>query len=235
MSKTRKISYKVFLFKRVKKKIKFLKIETYPVHIRFTSGIKTLTIKSAFFTVLRKAKYQNEIVNFKKSITIKEIIRQEEKVIKYIVKNKKQILSPELVRHSYVFYSFNILDELDERFKRFLINFFYQERLPAFSFFIQNDCINYTSEFILNTLEMSLKPDVYGKLLKAAFKKGPPYIPVINFFHQEIKMTMPILPVYLWEMEKTKAALKEFIQKEYSQYKLYDLVSYISIMVGEML
>jgi hypothetical protein len=217
VAKTHKITYKVFLFERVKKKVKFFNTETYPLQIRLTAGIRTLYLKSYFFAVLQQNKYQQEVQFNAREISIDDVICSEEELIKYIL-DKKKPASLDVLRLEYGFLSYDILHELDESFKKFLVDFFYAEKLPAYALFIRNDGSNHTSEFILDNLEMSLQPAVYDKLLQSAVEKAPPYIPFIKFFRENMNNPLPVFPVYQWQQETVSQKFHYFIDRKFPEY-----------------
>lgn len=233
MTKTRKITFKIFLFERVKKKIKFFNTETYPLHIRLTSGVKTLNLKSYYFVAIRQNKYQQDALFNNKKITIDDIIIQEQKIIRYLLKKQKKAASLELIRQEYGFYSYDILHELDERFKNFLIDFFNIEKLPAYSLFIQNEGGNLTSEFILKNLEMSLQHTIFDKLLRLALEKAPPYIPLIHFFREKLNQKLPVFPVYEWQKKLVVKKYITFIETRYPQYQLNNPIDYINRLLED--
>jgi hypothetical protein len=234
MVKTQKITYKVFLFERVKKKIKFFDTETFPLQIRLTSGTRTLYIKSYFFGILQQCKYQQEFLFSAKKISIDDVIVSEEEIMEYILHKQKNAASLDIIREEYGFLSYDLLHQLDENFKKFLVDFFYSENLPAYSLFIQHDGSNHTSEFILQNLEMSLQPAVLNKLLHAAVEKAPPYIPFIKFFREKIKAPIPVFPVYQWQQEPVLKKFTAFIEKNFPEYKSHQPVDYINKMLSPM-
>lgn len=233
MIKTHKITYKVFLFERVKKKIKFFDTETYPLQIRLTSGTRTLYLKSYFFSVLQQSKYQHGFLFNEKTISLADVICSEEELIEYMLNKQKNPVQLDVIRQEYHFLSYDILHELDERFKKFMVEFFYSENLPAYALFIKNDGINHTSEFILNNLEMSLQPAVLNRLRHAAVEKAPPYIPFIKFFREKIKAPIPIFPVYKWQQEAVVKRFAVFIDKYFPEYKLHQPVDYINKLLRQ--
>ena len=234
MAKTAGITYKVFLFERVKKKVKFFDTETYPLQIRLTAGIRTLYLKSYFFSIMQQNKYQQEILFNARKISINDVIDTEEKLIKYILNKQRKAASLELVRQQYSFLSYDLLHELDENFKKFLVDFFFSQNLPAYSLFIKNDGSNHTSEFILDNLEMSLQPVVFNKLLQSAVKKAPPYIPFIKFFRENIKSTLPVFPVYQWKQETVLNNFLTFVSKKFPEYQLSQPADYINRLLQQL-
>jgi hypothetical protein len=234
VNKTHKITYKVFLFERVKKKVKFFDTETYPLQIRLTAGLRTLYLKSYFFTILQQNKYQQEAVFNATKISIEDIIYREEELIRYILNKQRKTTSLDAVRQEYGFLSYDLLHELDDNFKKFLVDFFYAENLPAYSVFIQNDGSNLTSEFILDNLGMSLQPAVFNKLLEAAIKKAPPYIPFIKFFRENVKARLPVFPVYQWQQENMLQAFTLFIDKKFPEYKIHHPADYINKLLNRI-
>src|SRR5205814_572811 len=126
---TNKITYKVFFFERLKKKVKFFETETYPLQIRLTAGARTLYLKSNFFNQLQQVKYQLELSYNKTTISIDDIICCEKDIMKYITDKKREHVSLDDIRQEYSFFSQDILNRLDERFKNFLVDFFYSENL----------------------------------------------------------------------------------------------------------
>ena len=122
MNKTHKITYKIFLFERVKKKVKFFDTETYPLQIRLTAGLRTMYLKSYFFTILQQNKYQQEALFNARKISIDDIIFREEELIRYILNKQTKITSLDAIRQEYSFLSYDLLHELDDNFKKFLVN-----------------------------------------------------------------------------------------------------------------
>jgi len=219
MVKTKKITYKVFLFERVKKKVKFFDTETYPLQIRITAGTRTVYLKSYFFSILQQYKYQQEMAASTQKISINDIIVCEQKLMDYLLSKEDIANSPDLVRQQYHFLSRDLLQELDDAFKTFLIDFFMGSNLPAYALFLENDGRNYTSEFILKNLEESLQPSMYKKLLQSAVVKAPPYIPLMRFFREKINTALPVLPVYLWQQEPVYLSFVRFAQMQYPEYE----------------
>ncbi len=234
MIKTQKITYKVFLFERVKKKVMVFNTETYPLQIRLTSGSRTVYLKSYFFGMMQQNKYLQEVLYNHKTISIENIIACEEDLIQYILNKDGNQHSLEPVRQEYAFLCRDILHELDEGFKNFMVDFFYAEKLPAYALFIKNDGANHTSEFILTNLEKSLQQEVYKKLLRAAVEKAPPYIPLISFFRQEIKNPLPVLSVYQWLQEKVSASFILFVKKNFPEYEADRPAEYINGVIQTM-
>ena len=231
MIKTHKITYKVFLFERVKKKIPFWDTETYPLQIRLTAGPKTVYLKSRFFSLLQLHKYRRELGYSDAKIAIDDIAALEDELVRYLLYKNIKDASLEAIKQEYNFLSNDILHELDERFKQFLVDFFYAEQLPAYSMLIQNDGANHSSEFILQDLAKSLQPAVFEKLLSTAVEKSPPYIPLVKFSHAAIDSPLPVFPVYQWQQEKIVDAFDDFISKEFPEYK----ASYPAIYINQLL
>ncbi len=231
MTKTNRITYKVFFFERVKKKLKFFETDTYPLQIRLTAGTRSLYMKSNFFTQVQQSKYQQEAIYNEIKISLADIINCEEELMNYILEKERSNVSLDLIRQEYSQFSKDILHELDERFKLFLVDFFYNENLPAYSLFIKNDGVNHTSEFILKNLEQSLQPTVFTRLLKTAVEKAPPYIPFIKFYRENIKNPVPLFPVYQWQQEPVKHNFLLFIEKNYPEYKNHHPENYINAFI----
>lgn len=231
MTKANKITYKVFFFERLKKKVRFFETETYPLQIRLTAGARTVYLKSNFFNQLQQVKYQLEVVYNKTTISINDIICCEEDIMKYIIGKKREQVSLDDIRQEYSFFSQDILNELDERFRNFLVDFFYAENLPAYSLLIKNAGDNQTSEFILTNLKNSLQPAVYDKLLLTAVEKAPPYIPFIKFFRQSVHNALPLFPVYQWQQEPVLNQFNQFIEMHFPEYKSSNPVAYINSLL----
>ena len=231
MAKTNKITYKVFLFERVKKKLRFFETETYPLQIRLTSGARSVYLKSNLFVQVLHNKYQQDAMHNATNISVNDVISCEEDLIGFILQSRKDDLSLETVRKEYALLSKDILDGLDEQFKKFLVIFFYEENLPAYSMFIKNDGGNHTSEFILENLEKSLQTKVFEKLLQTAVIKAPPYIPFVKFFREAANYQLPLFPVYRWQQEPVLHNFKAFIDNRFPEYKSGNPVSYINAFI----
>ena len=232
MIKTKKITYKVFFFERVKKKVRFFESETYPLQIRLTAGTRTLYLKSNFFIQLQQHKYQLEVLHNDIKISINDIIWREEELMNYLLNKKREDVSLDIIRQEYVFFSRDILNELDERFRQFLIDFFYDEDLLAYSLFIKNAGNNHTCEFILDNLQKSLQPLVFEKLLKTAVAKAPPYIPFIKFFRDISNNPLPVFPVYQWLQEPVLNKFELFIAHHFPEYQTANAVNYINAFIA---
>ena len=228
MIKTHKITYKVFLFERVKKKLPFFDTETYPLQIRLTAGARTIYLKSRFFALLRLNKYRQQMLYNENKISIDDVIGYEEELMKYILDQERESASLDAIRREYGFLSYDILHELDERFKQFLVDFFYAGKLPAYAMFIKNDGANHSSEFILYTLEKSLHPAVFENLLITAVEKAPPYIPFIKFFREITHNPLPLFPVYQWQQGQMVNEFTGFIEKKFPEYKAANPADYIN-------
>ncbi|MFT3934211.1 MAG: hypothetical protein QM726_11385 [Chitinophagaceae bacterium] len=221
------------MFERVKKKIRFFEADTYPLQIRLTAGNRTLYVKSNFFLQVQQFKYQQEAIYNKTKISVDDIIHREEDLMRHILGREREVVSLNQIREEYGFLSKDILNELDENFKKFLVDFFHAENLPAYSLLIKNDGRNYTSSFILNSLEQSLQAPVLEKLLQTAAEQAPPYIPFIKFLKQSSDNALPIFSVYEWQQEETPHRFRLFIETHFPQYVAHHPLEYIEALIAE--
>ena len=212
MTKSPRITYKVFLFERVKKKLRLFNTETYPVQIRLTCGVRTLYIKSHFFSLLQLKKYQAESLLHNQPLSVDAIMLEEEKIIQYLINGLPADCSLEEIRKLYRSLSRDLLHELDELFKDFMVAFFQEAELPSYSLFIQQEGRNHSSEFLLNHLEKSLHFPVYDQLLQSASLHAPPYIPFVHFFRKEISSPLPLFPLYLWQEKHMPLKFSAFLK-----------------------
>ncbi len=234
MLKTPAITYKVFLFERVKKKTLFINTETYPLQIRLTAGTKTIYIKSHFFSLLQLKKYQQDMLDKSAALVLNQIILLEEELLSCLLLTLPGPAPLDQIRNDYSLLSHDILHQMDEEFKRFLVDFFYAEHLPAYAMFIKNDGANHRSEFILNNLEQSLQSVVFERLLTMAAEKAPPYIPLIRFYSQQIQQPLPVLPVYLWKNENLATKFIYFTEKYFPEYKNIQPAEYIKQLIEKI-
>jgi len=218
MTKIKNITYKVFFFERVKKKIRFLDSETYPLQIRLSTGGRTIYLKSYFFKILSEEQYKAELDENDKKLLLDYIISAEKRLMDFLLSIDNIAHSPELVRQRYAVLCRDTLYELDRLFKVFLIDFFTSSKLPAYALFIENNKRNFTSEFILKTLEKSLHPGIYGQLKESAAKHAPPYIPLIQFFRNSVDSPLPLLPLYTWQQEDISRSFEQFVKTNYPAY-----------------
>src|SRR4051812_14312315 len=133
MIKTKKITYKIFFFERVKKKIRFFDTETYPLQIRLSTGGRTIYLKSYLFKILSEEQYKAEINENDKRLLLDYIISAEKRLIDFLLFIDNIAHSPELVRQRYAVLCRDTLYELDRLFKVFLIDFFTRCKLPAYA------------------------------------------------------------------------------------------------------
>ena len=160
------------------------------------------------------------------SVIMAAIIALEEELIQYLLHSTTNGPSLDAIRQQYIFLSHDILQDLDDRFKLFLIDFFYTEDLPAYSLFIRNDGANHHSEFILHNLERSLRPAVFEKLLAMAAGKAPPYIPLIRFWRKKNFFPLPLFPLFYWKRENSQNDFIQFLHAEFPEYVLPSTLSY---------
>lgn len=222
--------YKVFLFERVKKKIRFFDEDSYPVHIRLTAGKRSIYLKSNLFYQVCLPKYQQH-PQFNKIISIEEIICREQVLLHFVMQQLPGNASLENMRTLYHYYSQDILHIMDEHFKEFLMAFFQEENLPAYAMMFQQPG-NFTSSFIMQSLEQSLQPVVLNKLLQTAAEKAPPYIPLLRFLQTTYTASLPLFPVYQWQ-PAVAAQFQQFVMKYFPAYINQQPATCISRLMDE--
>lgn len=227
MLSTPKISSKVFLFHRVKKKTSFFGQETYPVQIRFTAGSKSIYLKSFFFELLKQEKYQAEGAS--QPVSVDQVIQLEETLLYHLLGMGNRGTSLQELRARYYDAAFDLLGALDESFKAFLVNFFMAERLPAYASFIRDASGIHSAGYLMAGLTGALHEKVLEKLHAAASATAPPYLPFLHFFTSNIQETIPVFPAYRWREPRIVAAFTSFLMREFPDY---DPIAAISAIDG---
>lgn len=234
MTKPPAITYKVFLFERVKNKTIFFNTATYPLQIRLTAGTRTTCIKSHFFSLLQHPKYRRSMQGKDASFILKEIILLEEDVMNYLLRNCQAAAAPGAIRDQYTCLSADLLQELDKGFKQFLVKFFYSRDLPAYAMLIESEGHNHQGHFILNTLEKSLRPELYNQLLTMAAAESPPFIPLLHFYQAHMHHSLPVMPVFFWKRDQLYAAFSRFCEEYFPEYKNPAPAQYIQQLVDRI-
>lgn len=225
MSSPAKISAKAFLHERVKNKIPFHGVDTYPVHIRLTVGTRSLSFKSWLFYHVKAEKYAGE------GITVSDVLEAETQLLHWLLNRAEPGTSVEQLKEQYLFYSADLLSIADEKFWQFMVAFFTTEGLPAYVDFLNGQEGMHHSSFILANLERSLHPEVFKRLQEKAVSNAPPYIPLADFSRRYGNHRLPVLPLWHWQDPPLQEAFQQLVANSYPRYLLSKPVQLINTLV----
>lgn len=225
MNSPGKISAKAFLQERVKHKIPFHGVDTYPVHIRITAGTRSLSFKSWLFYHLKGEKYSAE------KISVDDVLEAETQLLHWLLNRADPGTTVEQLKAQYLFYSADLLSIADDKFWQFMIAFFTTEGLPAYVDFLNGQEGMHPSSFILANLERSLHPDVFKRLQDKAVTNAPPYIPLAEFCRHAANRGLPVLPLWHWQNTQLQGAFQQLVAISYPRYLVSKPVQLINRLV----
>ena len=221
-------TFRVYQQQRVKHMTPFFGPEVYPLYVRVTHGTKSLNFKSHCFEQLLKAKYQNGVRLGHAAPSLAEVIQLETRLIGFLIGRHPDDFSLPVFKKEYDFYTHDLLDELDEDFKNYLVSFFFREGMPSIAYLLENQRAKLTADLVLDDLKRSLSKPVYDKMIEASLYAAPPYIPLLAFYRLRRPDSTGMLLTYQFYQENFESELKEFIRTAYPDYKLNHPYRYLS-------
>lgn len=222
-----KVTYRIYAQQRVKYKVPFFGTAIYPIYIRVTHGTKSLNFKSHLFEQLLKQKYQLRITRGEKAPDVVSVIKQEEQLIEYIIMQHPDDFCLYTFKKEYALFSRNILDDMDEDFKKYLIRFLYDEGIQALAYLIENMTGKLTGDVILEDLKKSLSSPLYEKLIANSITSAPPYIPLLAFCRMKYDWSFLVLPAYYFFEAGFKKEVSTFLHVHYPDYESSNLYLFI--------
>ena len=222
-----KVTYSIYAQQRVKHKVPFFGTAIYPIYIRVTHGTRSLNCKSQLFEQLLKQKYQLRITRGEKVPDAVSVIKQEEQLIKYIIMQHPDDFCLDTFKKEYALFSRNVLDDMDEDFKNYLIRFLYDEGIQALAYLIENMTGKLTGDVILDDLKKSLSSTLYEKMMANSITTAPPYIPLLAFCRMKYDWNVLVLPAYYFFEAVFKIEVSAFLCAHYPDYKSSNLYLFI--------
>ena len=221
------ISYRIYLHKKVKHKPVFFGRQVCPVYLIVTFGHRSLNFKSHIFSHLLKEKYQFSLPLKKQQPTVEDIMEIEKQLIEFILRKHRHHIDLEAFRWEYLFYSFDILDAMDEQYKRFLVDFFEAESVPSIAHLIASTTGTLTTDVILQDLQKSLSPVIRKKMLRSVLLASLPYIPLSKFNNSKNRNNFSIMPLFRISEKKSGNEAILFFRKNYPNLE-FDLENYLA-------
>lgn len=225
MNSPGRISAKAFLHERVKNKIPFHGVDTYPVHIRLTVGARSLSFKSWLFYHLKGEKFSGE------RFTVQDVLDAEAQLLQWLLNHAEPGTTVEQMKEQYLLFSTDLLSLADQKFWQFMVAFFTAEGLPAYVDFLNGQEGLHHSSFILANLERSLHPDVFQRLQEKAVSNAPPYIPLAAFCRRYDPQGLPVLPMWRWQDEELQDAFRQLVASNYPRYLISKPVQLINKLI----
>ena len=223
MSKTYKVTYKVYFNKRLKE-VFFHGKMTYPLYVQLTIDRKTIYFKSYYFELFSKARYvimmEGEIFGPK----IPDIIEKENALIDFIVDKNLEDFSLERFKQEYAFYSKDLCDETEAKFIEYLFVFLQDEGMPDLATTVQQGSRFRILYNVVRDMKKAFTPALYEKLINNSFDYAPPYLPLYGFMQQTKKWPMLSLSVMEWVDPATKDAFRDYVKKYYPKTDTEEVV-----------
>src|SRR5207244_2518570 len=115
----------------------------------------------------------------------KEIIAKEEDVLEFLTGQKNKNFSLDSLQKNYYYYSKDLLNLMDDRFKDYLATFFDDQGLPDFRLLIEAGKEKIIGAEVIDGFKSALKPQLFKLLLENAPYYGPPYLPLYDFIQKK--------------------------------------------------
>ena len=224
-----KVSYRIYQHTRVKHKIPFFGEDVYPVYITVTYGQRALNFKSRLFESMAQASDNHLPMP---APSVENIMKQEAQLVSFIVESLDTDFTADLFKTQYAFYTTNLLQELEEEVKEFLIAFFNREGMPSMAHLIHSTPNDLSADIILNDLEKSLSPSLLQNLLNDQLFKQIPYRPLKRFYESVSINDMPVLTAFNFSRKPFNEALSFFLLNEYPQFAGYDFKKWLDNFIG---
>lgn len=230
MEKQSVISYKIYSNERLNP-VSFHGKEIHPIYIQVIYERKPIYFKSYFFDLLSKEKYAMNWIDGKKIPQEKQIIQKEEALINFLIERQDRQFSFDTFLKDYYYFGKDLLDDMDEGFKDYLKTFFEDEGKPQLGLLVQTSSNKIMSSELVNEFRLSLKSDIYRKLLGNAPAYAPPYLFIHDFSKKILKLEPQTFSIYQWQIYQDD--LKVFLKKEYSQYSFKDVQEYVHKLISK--
>jgi len=83
----------------------------------------------------------------------------------------------------------------------------------------------------LDEFKISLAPDLYERLMAAAAKDAPPYIPMAGFVRHRQPKGPFCLPLHEWIEEERRVEAEHYIYKEFYPYDMAKILKTIRLLL----
>ena len=223
MSKTYKVTYKVYFNERLKE-VFFHGKMTYPLYVQLTFDRKTIYFKSYYFELFSKARYVIMMDGEMFGPKIPDIIEKENALINFIVDKNLEDFSLERFKQEYAFYSKDLCDETEAKFIEYLFVFLQDEGMPDLATTVQQGSRFRILYNVVRDMKKAFTPVLYEKLINNSFDYAPPYLPLYGFMQQTKKWPMLSLSVMEWVDPATKDGFREYVKKHYPKTNTEEVV-----------
>lgn len=212
------ISYLVYIRERLKNKVSFFGIDTYPLYSRVTHGISSLNFKSRLFDQLLKKKYQLSAGKAYIAPDILYVKKLEEELIKYVIRINRNNFSLKAFKEDYVYFSRDLLDSIDEAFKQYLIGFLNDRGITSIASIIKIQADNFTGDVLLQDLKKMLPVPMYKEMMAESIAAAPPYIPIVSFIKMKYKNRIPVFLVFHFFHVEFQSEINAFVNSYFPEY-----------------
>lgn len=226
MGKAYKVSYNVYYNDRLKETFFHGKM-THPLYIQVTFDRQPIYFKSYYFDLFSKPRYVIIMGGRMHGPELEDIIKMETELIEFIIDKNISRFSVDLFKKEYAYYSKDLCDEMEEKFLEYLFLFFQDEGMADLATTIQQGAKLRIVYNVVRDMKKALNPALYKKLIENSVYFAPPYLPLFGFMQQTKKWPMLSLSVMEWEKPGTKEAFQAYVQKQYQDQDLVEIVQNI--------
>ena len=223
MGKAYKVSYNNYYKDRLKETFFHGKM-TYPLYVQVTFDRKPIYFKSYYFDLFSKPRYVIFIDGKMYGPKLEDIIQKETELIEFIIDKHVSEFSLDVFKKEYAYYSNDLCDMMEEKFLEYLFLFFQDEGMADLATTIQQGAKLRIVYNVIRDMKKALNPVLYKKLIENSFYHAPPYLPLFGFMQQTKKWPMLSLSVMEWEKQGTKEGFHTYVQKQYPDQNLVDVV-----------
>lgn len=217
MSKEYKVSYKVYFNERLKQ-VCFHGFFTHPLYVQVNFDRKSIFFKSFYFNLLYKEKFKRHF-NLIFSVTSQDfndffiplITDYETKVIEFIIEKTKNNFTLERFTKEYDYYTFDIFDNEESFFKRYVSMWLSSVQAHSFSMMVKATEDYTHSSFLIKDLGLLLKKDRLDDIFNFDSTYEPFYL-LNEFLKSYRNEEYPLfLPRHEWISDEVKESFEKFL------------------------
>lgn len=221
MTRPAKATYKTYFFVQ-KNKVVFHDVVTHPLYIHVTYNWGKKVFKSYYFDLFIRPVYQQV------EMTLDQVIEQDNELMTVVHQRIHKNFSVDTFWESYFVLGRDLIHEMDESFKDFLINFFMDEGLSRYAGIVRAVSDRLPSFELIEAFRTTLKKDLMDKLQEHAGLYHPAYFPLFDFVKKMFPNKLLCFPVYRWQDEQLRGEFEKFVCAWYPRYQYNEIERYLT-------
>jgi len=227
MEKEYRVTYKTYYNDRLKQTNFHGKL-MHPLYVQVTFDRKSIFFKSFFFDLFSKPKYAARIGGEVFGPNINDIIKKEESLIEFIIDKNRDNFSLDLFKTEYAYYGQDLLDIMEPGFLEYLYTFLHDEGLPYLAETVNLGSLTCKLYDLVLDFKRCLNPKLYQKLWENSFFYSPPYLLLCAFNEKPQQTLLKVFTVMDWEQAGTKDSFIHFLNKNYPNSNIGEVLKAIN-------